>query len=229
MSAPHVGSPAGSAGVWVAVAPERLHGWFARFAERHGPLRSEAAAEQVKVIAADGARADCEVPFAPLHVDAAAEFGGLIDHALRERTVGVLLVRLGGHAAGVFHGSRLLTSKVGSRLVHGRSAAGGRSQKRFARRREGQAAVALGAAADVAAQVLLPASGELEAVVVGGDRRAVETVLADVRLGSLRELLRGRLLDVPDPRLRVLQAAPEQFRAVRIRVVEPASAPADAG
>ena len=48
------------------------------------------------------------------------------------------------------------TSKVGSRLVHGRSAAGGQSQQRFARRREKQAAEALAAAADTAAAVLRP-------------------------------------------------------------------------
>ena len=79
-------------------------------------------------------------------------------HAAADRTVGVLLVRLGGYAAGVFAGAppRLAASKVGSRLVHGRSAAGGQSQQRFARRREKQAAEALAAAADTAAGGLRP-------------------------------------------------------------------------
>ena len=75
-----------------------------------------------------------------------------------DRTVGVLLVRLGGYAAGVFTGTEpvLAASKVGSRLVHGRSAAGGQSQRRFARRRENQAQQALGAAADTAVAVFGP-------------------------------------------------------------------------
>src|SRR5258708_2392182 len=68
------------------------------------------------------------------------------------RAVGVLLVRLGGYAAGVFAGypPALADAKVGSRPVHGRSAAGGWSQQRFARRREKQANEALDAAAGAA-------------------------------------------------------------------------------
>ena len=67
----------------------------------------------------------------------------------------MLLVRLGGYAAGVFTGypPALADAKTGSRLVHGRSAAGGWSQHRFARRREKQANEALDAAADTAVLV----------------------------------------------------------------------------
>jgi hypothetical protein len=103
---------------------------------------------------------------------------------------------------------------VGSRHVQGRTAAGGWSQQRFARRRAGQAAVAWAAAADDAARVLL--GQDLQALVAGGDRAAVEEVLADPRLASLRALRTGRLLAVPDPRLRVLQEVP--FRDAWIRV-----------
>jgi hypothetical protein len=46
-------------------------------------------------------------------------------------------------------------------------------------------------------------------------------VLADVRLAPLRPLVVEPVLDVPDPRLRVLEQAPDQLRAVRIRVTEP--------
>jgi peptide subunit release factor 1 (eRF1) len=160
------------------------------------------------------------VPFPPLEIDADAPYAGLLAHAHADRRVGVLLVRLGGYAAGVFEGPRLVSSKVGSRLVHGRSAAGGQSQQRFARRREGQARAALGAAADVAARILVPEVGRLEAVVLGGDRRALDTVLQDPRLTGLVPLVVEPRLDVPDPRLHVLERAPRQFRAVRIRVVD---------
>jgi hypothetical protein len=105
--------------------------------------------------------------------------------------------------------------------VQGRSAAGGWSQQRFARRRAGQARVAAEAAADVAAAVLLPAVGDLDAVVLGGDRRAVADVLDDARLAPLRPLVGPPHLDVPDPRRRVLEQAPELFRRVRIRVIDP--------
>jgi peptide subunit release factor 1 (eRF1) len=134
----------------------------------------------------------------------------------------VLLVRLGGYAAGVFEGRQLVASKVGSRQVHGRSAAGGQSQQRFARRREGQVRVALGAAADNVVRILVPEAARLDAVVLGGDRTAVDEVLTDRRLEPLLPLISGRLLDVPDPRLTVLKDSPDLFRAVRIRLLEPA-------
>jgi hypothetical protein len=205
----------------VETSPERLDGWLAGFADRHGPTTWEATPEEVLVTAADGALAACAVPFPPLAADGAAPYAGLPLHALRQRRVGVLLVRLGGYAAGVFDGTTLGASKVGARYVHGRNAAGGQSQQRFARRREGQVRIALDEAADVAARVLGPAAGSLDAVVLGGDRRAVTTVLADPRLGALRPLVVDRLLDVADPRLRVLKETPRAFRAVRITVTDP--------
>jgi peptide subunit release factor 1 (eRF1) len=160
----------------------------------------------------------CEPPFPPLDAAALGDRAGyepapLLEHVRRERTVGVLLVRLGGHAAGVFAGRRLVDSKVGRRNVHGRHKAGGQSQQRFARRREGQARVAMQAAADVAARVLLPHRADLEALVLGGDRRALATVLEDPRLRGLARLGGERVLDVPDPRLKVLQSTPDRFRA----------------
>ena len=160
--------------------------------------------EGVVFVAEDGSRVVCEPPFPPLE-------GDLLAHVARERVVGVLLVRLGGHAAGVFDGERLVDSKVGGRLVHGRHRKGGSSSGRFARRREGQARAALEQAADVAARVLL--GRPLDAVVLGGDRRALDTVLADPRLAPLRALAVDRVLDVPDPRLAVLRAMPERFLA----------------
>jgi hypothetical protein len=208
------------AGRLVDVEAERLDGWLQRFEARHGPTTWQAKPDLVIVTAIDGARAECEVPFPPLVVNNDTAYGSLPDHVRKDRCVGVLLVRLGGHAAGVFNGTDLMSSKVGSRLVHGRSAAGGQSQQRFARRREGQARVALQAAAAVAIRVLLPAADDLDAVVLGGDRTAVESVIADARLARLRPLVVPRLLDVPDPRLRVLQDSPRLFRSVRIRVVD---------
>ncbi len=201
----------------MTVPPERLRGWLDRFADRHGVLESTLADDVVHVRADDGSTADIRVPFPPLAVS-----GGLLTslsaHAAVDRTVGVLLVRLGGFAAGVFRGSKLLVSKVDSRLVHGRSAAGGWSQHRFARRREGQARAALQAAADVGARILLPHLEEMDAFFVGGDRSAIEAVLEDTRLSALRPS--DRFLTVPDPKKVVLEQAPEQFRAVEIRVVD---------
>ena len=197
------------------VPPERLGRWLERWAEANGPVaRTELAPERVTFHGAT--RLECDPPFPPLGVTGAREGfdpGPLLEHAARERVVGVLLVRLGGHAAGVFAGRRLVDSKVGSRNVHGRHRAGGSSQRRFERRRGEQARVALEAAADVAVRVLLPHRSDLDAVVLGGDRRALGEVLEDPRLRPLAPLIGERVLDVPDPRLKVLQATPDRFRA----------------
>jgi Actinobacteria/chloroflexi VLRF1 release factor len=213
----------------VVVPAERVEGWLERFEARHGATAWVTSDDVVEVTAADGSWARLLPPFPPLppaaaevgaEVGAEAPYGGIVGHVVTDRRVGVLLVRLGGHAAGVFEGTRLIASKVGSRQVHGRSSAGGWSQQRFARRREGQVRVALDAAADVAARVLAPEAARLDALVLGGDRRSVDAVLADRRLERLRPLVVEPLLDVPDPRLAVLQKTPETFRAVRVDVVD---------
>ncbi len=203
--------PAAGGGRWVEVAPERLERWLAGFAERHGPpVRTGARYE-----APDGAVAELTVPYGEV-------LGDPVPALRAPRRLGLLLVRLGGHAVGVAEGPELVVSKVGSRQVHGRSAAGGWSQQRFARRREGQVRVALQAAAQTAFEVLLPHVATLEGLVPGGERTAVEAVLEDRRLAALAALPRGPFLDVPDPRLTVLRAAVAQARAVRVRVVDPA-------
>ena len=192
----------------------------------------------VTFTAADGATAECHPPFPSLsthpavgdvrgagEVRAAAE--ALAAHAAADRTVGVLLVRLGGYAAGVFAGSppRLVSSKTGSRLVHGRSAAGGWSQHRFARRRENQAATALRAAADAAAEVFGQYGPDgLDAVVLGGDKRSVAGLRGDARLIPYLDRATMRFLTVPDPRLAVLRDIPRALLAIRIRLTEPESA-----
>jgi hypothetical protein len=244
-----------SGGRWIDVAPERLAGWLESFARRHGAVPAGPgpgpASETVIFRAADGAAAECHVPFPPLAAApaeaapaeaapaeaspaeaspgqaaaaACAEYARQIAaHACAERTVAVFLVRLGGYAAGIFAGPapQLAASKVGSRLVHGRSAAGGTSQHRFARRREKQAAEALGAAADTAVAVFGRYAGRIDAVVLGGDRRAMATLRADSRLVPYFGLAVERFLTVPDPRLTVLRGTPRLFRAIRIRLTDP--------
>ena len=171
--------------------------------------------------------------------DPAVVAEALAAHARKPRTVGVLLVRLGGYAAGVFTGYPpvLGAAKVGSRLVHGRSAAGGWSQHRFARRREKQANEALSAAADAAVMIFgacrrdtgkggaaaadLSPGGRLDAVVLGGDRRAVADLRDDPRLAPYFALATERFLTVPDPKRAVLLEAAKQFTAVRIWLTEP--------
>ncbi|MPZ82750.1 MAG: hypothetical protein GEV28_21050 [Actinophytocola sp.] len=208
----------------VEVESERVAGWFDRFAARHGGVaRTDRGPAAVVVTAVDGATATCAVPFAPL-TDTGSVAGlavePLVAHLLAPRRVGLLLVRLGGHSVGVARDGVVESSRTDRRLVHGRSAAGGWSQHRFARRRAGQARVALRAAAADAAEVLVPRLSELDAVVLGGDQKALDGLRADHRLATLFALAEPRVLDVPEPRRTVLDDAARRARIVEIVVRE---------
>ena len=200
----------------VSVAPARLERWLAGFTERHGVTSYDVTPSRLTAAAEDGSRADIDVPFGPLEDLTPA---GMVAHVLADRRLGVLLVRRGGYGAGVFEGSALVDSKVGSRHVQGTTKAGGWSQQRYARRRDNQAREAFAAATEVAVRILAPA--RLDVLVCGGDRKAIDTVLEDPRLKELVPLVRPPFLGVADPKQKVLEQAGVDARAVRIQLTDP--------
>ena len=130
----------------------------------------------------------------------------------------LLLIRRGGYAVGLAHGAALVESKVGTRHVQSRTAAGGWSQQRFARRRGNQADELVRAVAEHTLRILprgIPAG-----LVVGGDKALVRAVLDDPRLAHLDALPRRELYDLPDPRRSVLEDALRRGRAVRVTIEE---------
>lgn len=205
----------------VEVAPERLAGWYARFAERHGGIaRTTLDPVDVRVVAEDGSTATVTVAFGRLSVDGGERPGlavdELVEHALRPRRIGLLLVRLGGHSVGIAADGVVEVSRTDSRHVRGRTAAGGWSQRRFARRRDGQARQALDAATEDAMEVLGTRVAELDAVVLGGDHRALETLCAERGLAPVFAIAEPRVLDIGEPRRAVLDEAARRARAVEI-------------
>ena len=197
------------------VDPDRLPRWLDGFQQRHGALHAEPADGILLVTAADGAVARLHPPPGAA---GATELAGFVADARAPRRLGLLLARKSAAAVGLSDGAQLTVSKVDSWYVQGRTAAGGQSQQRFARRRVNQASAAAGKAADIVARLLLPASGELTAVVTGGDRATVESILADPRLAPLRPLRSERHLPVPTPNLAVLRGAVGAARAVGIHL-----------
>jgi hypothetical protein len=130
----------------------------------------------------------------------------LFDALAEDHVVAVLLVRLGGYAAGVFEGERLAASKVGSRFVKNRHKKGGRSSNRFRRRREEQARALIDEAARVAADTLDPWRERVEFCALGGDRSTVGEVLATTpRLAWLEEKALPRFFTVAEPRQNILE------------------------
>jgi hypothetical protein len=210
--------PAAGGGRWVDVDPARLARWIDGFVTRHGPPRASIEAYGVLLTAPDGATAEVHTPpGAP----APQSLPELLASAVLPRRLGLLLARKGAVAIGIAEGEKLVVSKVDTSYVQGRTAAGGWSQHRFARRRDNQAKAALSDAAELAGRLLLPEAGTLAAVVGGGDRRAVDTILAERRLAPLAALRADRLLEVPEPRHAVLVDAIPAARAVRVLVRDP--------
>jgi hypothetical protein len=141
----------------------------------------------------------------------------LFDALAADHVVAVLLVRLGGYAVGVFEGERLAASKVGSRFVKGRHKKGGSSSGRFRRRREEQARELIEEAGEVAARVLEPWRDQVQFVALGGDRTAVDRLLAaSPELGWLSERTLPRFFTVRDPRQAVLDRLPYELYAAEL-------------
>ena len=118
---------AAGGGKWVDVAPERLPRWLENFGTRHSAYREEG----LTLIGTDGATATLHAPPGAGPVTTVAE---LIGEACAPRRLGLLLARKGAVAVGIADGPKLIASKVDTHYVQGRTAAGGWSQQRFARR-----------------------------------------------------------------------------------------------
>lgn len=219
----------------VTVPARRLVPWVRGFAQRHGTLAASTFTGGFMLRAADGAVARVSAPSAAVPLPSWPHDHGpdmlvaevlaaeVADHLLAEREIALLVVRRGGYAAVRLRGVRVVSSKVGSRYVQGRTAAGGWSQQRFARRRDNQTGALVRAAVEVASRFLVASTPPAEILVTGGDRILVGRVLDDPRLRVLTGLPRGPHLALGDPRVEVIRLAPGLLSAARIGVHEPRS------
>ena len=197
----------------VLIPASRVARWVANFTERHGVVALSVHGAALNGRAEDGTTFVARLPFDSAY-DGPATAEGFTAAMTAPGDWGVLLVRKGGFAVARLAGTTLVEHKVGQRHVQGRTKAGGQSQQRFARRRDNQARQAYEAAADHAARLL----AGLGPVVTGGDRPAVQEVLADRRLAGLEVV--GPWLPVPDPRRRQLDAAIAEAGAADIEIIE---------
>ena len=236
----------------IEVAPERLQRWVAGFGERHdGASVQTDGAVVVSATGGDGATARFEhfghVPLGLVlvrrggyAVGLAAAVDGPGERAGKgpgggkgpRPGLGADLEEVSPGQGRTSPGSRpvvLVASKVGTRHVQSRTAAGGWSQQRFARRRGNQADALVEAVAGHALRILLGgdasprrgAPGIPRGLVIGGDRALAAQVFEETGLRVLGDLPRRELYDLPDPKRAVLEEALRRGRAVRVTLTEP--------
>lgn len=139
-------------------------------------------------------------------------FAGYIAEPLRlllnsNFRVGLVLVHLGSYAVGVCEGEKLITSKVGTGLIHGRNKKGGSSQQRFQRRRQNQIQEFLDRVCAHVLERLEPHAQLLNYIAYGGPRFTI--LLLQKRCPFLKSF-EDRvlpLLEVPELRQKVLETA----------------------
>lgn len=207
------------------LTPQRFERWWEKFHVEHPGVGCRIVDQGVELASSDGSLARF-TGWYPVGGDD----DPIVRLLQRPREVGLILLRRGGYSVGLAtevdadHSVELLDHKTGTRYVQARTAAGGWSQQRFARRRENQADELLRVTIEHAARILAPLLEREQTergVVVGGDALLIEEVLADPKLQGLRGLVRREFWDLPDPRFKVLQDTFRRSRMVKVAVYNP--------
>ena len=116
-------------------------------------------------------------------------------------TVGVVLVRLGRFSVAVFRGGELAEAKTGSRYVKGKHHAGGTSQLRYTRVRDGQIRRLYGKVCEEVRARLSPPEARLDYLALGGERFTLNGLLGDCpALAALQPITLKRRLNIRDPK-----------------------------
>jgi hypothetical protein len=127
---------------------------------------------------------------------------------LADYLIALILVRLGSYAVGVCRGGQIISSKVGTGLVHGRHKKGGSSAHRFERHRDKQIEYFLTRVCQRTREHLEPHEKSLDFLVYGGARTTVQ--LLQKQCGFVAKLETPALTplyDIPEPRQAVLESA----------------------
>ncbi len=126
----------------------------------------------------------------------------------RKYQIGIVLVRLGSYAVGLCRGDKLVSSKVGTGLVHGRHRQGGSSAHRFERHRDKQIESFLIRVCGHVREQLEPYVKSMDYIIYGGARTTILTLQKYCPLlMKLEKPTLPPLLNIPEPRRAVLKSA----------------------
>jgi len=128
----------------------------------------------------------------------------LLNHQYR---IGIVLVRLGSYAIGLCRGDKLVNSKVGTGLIHGRHRQGGSSAHRFERHRDKQIESFLIRVCGHVREQLEQHIKTLDYLVYGGARTTTLSLQKHCPLlEKIEKPTLPPLLDIPEPRRAVLES-----------------------
>jgi peptide subunit release factor 1 (eRF1) len=123
----------------------------------------------------------------------------------------LVLVRLGAYAVGMFKGQKLLSSKVGTGLVHSRHSKGGSSARRFERHREKQIEYFFERVCRHVREHLEPHLQQIDYVIYGGERHTLLSFRKQCQfLQKFDDRTLSSLLNVREPKQAALEAAISQ-------------------
>lgn len=203
------------------IAPGRIIGWLNRFADRNaGMTELTGGADGVMVLTSSGAKA---VIAAPLTGSTRTAIPGepvaeLLAAAESVAATGIIAVRGGAHSIGIARGGAIERSSTDRHYLQGRTAAGGWSQQRFARRRGNQRSKGQQEAIATALRVLTGYT--LDALVLAGDR-ASYTAVVQALPAELADLPRREFPEIAEPRRVVLDELARRAQSLVVTVTDP--------
>lgn len=204
------------------VSAARISGWLSRFESAHGTTAQKPDTGLVRLTAADGATVELNSPW-PVDHTAQLTFDELKESASQRKIILSVLIRKSSYAVSLSAGADVKAHKIGTRHIHSRTAAGGWSQKRYARRRENQSAEIIEAVARHVAELH---DGESTAygahyLLLGGDKLLAAHVVEHDILRTLPPLPTLAFASVKEANRASLDAALAQATSIRARIWDP--------
>ena len=148
--------------------------------------------------------------------------GPLLSLLSTDYTVGVVLLRLGRYLVAVFRGTEPVVTKTDTRYVKGKHHAGGTSQLRFKRIREGQMRKLFDEACRVVGSRFEPHDRELDYIILGGEKLTLSGFLKVCPyLQRRQDIILDRRLNIRDPKHDTLETVAGLLRQSRVWAVAP--------
>lgn len=135
--------------------------------------------------------------------------------------IGIILIRLGKYAVGIFQGDQMLDSKSGSRYVKGRHKAGGTSQQRFARIRTKQIQELFNKVCSITTEKMNPFKNRMDYIFMGGEKHTILNFSKTCPfVQSMKNKIVNRSISTREPSLRELLSVPSKLWDSEVKLFE---------